>query len=79
MQKREPTCRVGGPRCKKRKPRVRRMFRVGGPRCKKRRPGMRRMLRVGGPRCEKRGPACGGYLGLAVREAIPHLERSVRL
>ena len=55
MQKREPTCRVGGPRCKKGRPSdVRPKFRVGGPRCKKRKPRVRRMFRVGGPRCKKK-------------------------
>ena len=51
MQKREPTCRVGGPRCKKAlgDARVRRTRRIGRPTCKKREP----TCRGGGPRCKK--------------------------
>ena len=67
MQKREPTCRVGGPRCKKGRPSVRPMFRVGGPRCKKGRLSVRPMFRVGGPRCKKGRLSGGRCLGSAVR------------
>ena len=50
MQKHEPTCRVGGPRCKKPlgDARLRRTCRIGGPTCKRREP----TCRAGGPRCK---------------------------
>ena len=55
-KEREPTCRIGGPRCKKTlgDARLRRTCRIGGPTCKEREP----TCRIGGPRCKKSSGRC---------------------